>query len=272
MSIYAIGDIQGCYTAFCKLLDKLKFDPAVDRLWLVGDLVNRGGKSLEVLRQIHTIRDSVSCVLGNHDLHLLAAAEVKTGRHRNPEFTRIFRASDGDELLDWLRQQPLLRVDDERRLILVHAGLAPGWTVKKAQRLAAKVSERLAGKPKQRRRFYTAMYGDRPAVWQPGLNAEDELRVITNTLTRMRYCAPDGLMSLTDNGPPGTQKKGYQPWFTQLRRSSDYTIIFGHWSTLGLYFGHQAVCLDSGCVWGGKLTALRIGEKFDLIQVKGQTG
>lgn len=272
MSTYVIGDIQGCYSAFCKLLEKIKFDPNGDRLWLVGDLVNRGGKSLEVLREIYQMREAVTCVLGNHDLHLLAASEVKTGRHRNPEFGKIFRADDSGELLEWLRLRPLLHVDDEHRLVMVHAGLAPGWTVKKAQRLGAKVSARLTGKPKARKRYYKSMYGNKPAVWEPGLEPEQEWRVITNVFTRLRYCKADGRMSLSDSGAPGSQRKSYQPWFVHPRRSSDYTVLFGHWSTLGLYFGHQVVCLDSGCVWGGKLTALRLGENFDVIQVKGRTG
>lgn len=267
-----IGDIQGCYTAFCKLLEKIQFDPGKDRLWLVGDLVNRGGKSLETLRQIYAIRDSVTCVLGNHDLHLLAASEVKTGRHDNPEFRKIFSADDSDELLEWLRLQPLLHVDDELRMVMVHAGLAPGWTIKKAQRLAAKVVQKLVGKAKPRKRFYKNMYGNNPPVWQSGLDIDTELRVITNTLTRLRYCKSDGVMSLSDSGAPGSQKKGYQPWFVHPRKTSDYTVLFGHWSTLGLYFGQQAVCLDSGCVWGGKLTALRLGGDFSITQVKGRTG
>ncbi len=272
MSTYAIGDIQGCYTAFCRLLDKIKFDPGNDRLWLTGDLVNRGGKSLQVLRKVYSLRESVTCVLGNHDLHLLAAREVNNGRQNNPEFAKIYAADDGDELLEWLRLRPLLTVDETLRLVMVHAGLAPDWTIKRATRLATKVNRRLAGKGKPRKRFFKQMYGNRPAVWRPGLESEVELRTITNTLTRMRYCKANGMMSLSDSGPPGSQKKGYKPWFMHPRRTADYTIVFGHWSTLGLYFGHQSVCLDTGCVWGGKLTALRLGHNFDLIQVKGRTG
>lgn len=272
MAIYVIGDIQGCYTAFSKLLDKIKFDPSIDRLWLVGDLVNRGGKSLQVLRKVYALRESVTCVLGNHDLHLLAASHRTNGRSENPEFAKVLRASDGDELLTWLRHRPLVHVDSDLRMVLVHAGLAPGWTVKKASRLAAKVANVLTGKEKKRQTYLERMYGDRPSLWRTGLSTNQELRVITNTLTRMRYCRADGAMSLADSGPPGSQKRGYKPWFLHPRRSSDYTILFGHWSALGLYFGQQTICLDSGCVWGNKLTALRIGEEFGLVQVTGRTG
>ncbi len=272
MSTYAIGDIQGCYSSFCRLLEKIKFDPGADRLWLVGDLVNRGGKSLQVLRMVYELRDSVTCVLGNHDLHLLAAREVQNGKHKNAEFVKIFRAVDSDELLEWLRSRPLIAVDEVTRLIMVHAGIAPGWTFKKTLQLAGKVSKRLVGKAKPCRRFFTNMYGNRPVVWRPGLGPDEELRVIANTFTRMRYCQADGVMSFAESGQPGTQEKKYQPWFMHPRRVNGYTILFGHWSTLGLYFGHQVMCLDSGCVWGGKLTAVRLAQEFDVIQVKGQTG
>lgn len=272
MSIYAIGDIQGCYTAFRKLLDKIKFEPGTDQLWLVGDLVNRGGKSLETLRFIHSIRTHVTCVLGNHDFHLLAGQYQKQKHDKNPEFKAVYQADDSDEILNWLSNRPLIHVDEPLRLIMTHAGLNPEWKLKTAQRLANKVQKVLQTDNKKNRKFFDTMYGNRPNVWQPGLSWSMEMRAITNTFTRLRFCKPDGRMNYSDNGPPGSQKEGYLPWFLYPRKTQNYTIVFGHWSALGLYVGNQAICLDSGCVWGGKLTAMRLGERFKVIQVAGRRG
>ena len=272
MPTYAIGDIQGCYSAFRKLLDKIKFDPSIDQLWLVGDLVNRGGKSLETLRFIHSIAPNVTCVLGNHDFHLLAGQHQNSKQDNKPEFKAIYQASDSDELLHWLTHQPLMHIDESLRMVMVHAGLAPQWPLKKAQSLAKKVEKILQSDDKKRRKFFTKMYGNHPTVWKSDLDLAMELRVITNTFTRLRFCKSNGKMNYTDNGPPGSQKSSYQPWFIHPRKTQDYTIVFGHWSALGLYFGHQVMGLDTGCVWGGKLTAVRLGQDFKIIQVKGRRG
>ena len=270
MSIYAIGDIQGCYSAFRKLLDKIRFDPASDQLWLVGDLVNRGGKSLEVLRLVYALQDSCISVLGNHDLHFLAVANNTKKHSHNPELHEILRADDGQLLLNWLQQRPLLHVDEHLRMIMVHAGIAPDWDLPLAKKLTRKVEKTLQGK--RAKELLDKMYGNRPARWSADLKWLEQRRAIINVCTRMRFCRADGSLDFTAKGPPGSGKKGSRPWYELPRRTADHTILFGHWSALGLYFGHQVVCLDSGGVWGNKLTAMSLGEDFRLWQVKGQHG
>lgn len=269
MSLYIIGDIQGCYDPLSRLLDTLRFDPANDALWLVGDLVNRGGQSLQVLRLLHSIRHRVTSVLGNHDLHLLAQAERFEQRPTtNQEFLSIFEAHDGHDLLTWMNGFPLMQVDHERRFVMVHAGIPPEWNLKRCLKLSRRVEEVLRGK--QRRKLLKTMYGDYSAPWQPRMPWINEMRTIINAFTRMRYRDSSGQLSFQDKGPPGTQQKGFQPWFVYPRKLGDYTILFGHWSSLGIYFGYQTMCLDSGCVWGGPLTAIRLGEDFEIIQVTGR--
>lgn len=270
MSIYAIGDIQGCYSSLCKLLDKIRFDPAVDQLWLVGDLVNRGGKSLEVLRLVHELGDSCISVLGNHDLHFLAVANSTRSRTDNAELHQILRADDGQMLLGWLQQRPLLYVDEQLRVILVHAGIAPDWDLALAKKLTRKVSKTLQGK--RAGELLEKMYGNRPNRWHAELKWLEQRRAIINVCTRMRFCRPDGSLDFTAKGPPGSGGKGSLPWYELPRKTADYTVIFGHWSALGMYFGQQVVCLDSGAVWGNKLTAMSLGERFRTWQVKGQRG
>ena len=272
MSIYAVGDIQGCYSAFCRLLDRIAFDPGRDRLWLVGDLVNSGGRSLEVLRCVYELRDSVTCVLGNHDLHLLAAAtRYPGGNSGNAEFDAILSAPDSQELMEWLLQQPLLHFDAELDCLMVHAGIPPVWGLECARQLAAKVEAALRGN--ERSAYIRSMYGNKPARWRRDLNRAAELRVITNALTRMRFCDAKGRMSFGDSGPPGTQRTlGHRPWFEWPRRLEDTPIVFGHWSALGAYNNHGVVCLDSGCVWGGPLTAMQLDGERAFVQVAGGRG
>ncbi|MDA3933609.1 MAG: symmetrical bis(5'-nucleosyl)-tetraphosphatase [Gammaproteobacteria bacterium] len=268
MTTYAIGDIQGCYSSFMQLLEKIRFDPAADKLWLVGDLVNRGGMSLQVLRQVYALRDSCVCVLGNHDLHFLALACSKKKRTDNPELEQILQADDGQLLLDWLRCRPLLHVDESLRCLMVHAGIAPDWDLPLAQKLARKVSKTLQNE--RGSELLAKMYGNRPARWSADLNWLEQRRAIINVFTRMRFCRTDGSLELTAKGPPGSGKNGSVAWFELPRKTADYTVIFGHWSALGLYFGNQVVCLDSGAVWGNKLTAMSLGQNFRTWQVKGK--
>ena len=268
MSIYAIGDIQGCYSSFRKLLDKIHFDPAADQLWLVGDLVNRGGKSLQVLRLVYELRASIITVLGNHDLHYLAVAQRGKKRSGNAELDAILSADDGPELLDWLQHRPLLHVDDDLRMMMVHAGIAPDWDLQQAKKLTGKVSKALQGK--RSGELLEHMYGNRPNRWSAEQSWLEQRRAIINTCTRMRFCRRDGSLDYSAKGPPGSSTKGSLPWYELPRKTADYTVIFGHWSALGLYFGRQVVCLDSGAVWGNKLTAMSLGQDFRLWQVKGE--
>ena len=271
MATYAIGDIQGCYDALQRLLEKIRFDPAVDRLWFCGDLVNRGGQSLETLRLVHSLAIHSTIVLGNHDLSLLAIAQRAEADQRkvNPDLQRIVLAPDRDELLDWLRLQKMLHVDRQLGWMMVHAGLAPKWTVAMAERHAREVEERLHGD--QYRRLLKNMYGDGP-VWHPKLAGIDRHRAIINILTRLRYCSPRGRISFEDKGSPGTQPIGLYPWYEVPGRAErDLKIVCGHWSTLGLFIGHGVHAIDTGAVWGGKLTALQLDtDDLRVVQVPGR--
>lgn len=259
MSTYAIGDVQGCYPELDRLLERIAFDPACDRLWLCGDLVNRGGESLAVLRLLRSLGDRVVVTLGNHDLGLLAiAARDEAGQARvNPELRSVLFAEDRDELLDWLRGQRLLHHDPALGFTMVHAGLAPSWTLKQAQRAAQDVERTLRGP--QRDRLLLRMFGNRPAAWSKHLQGLDRLRAAINILTRMRYCDVRGRIDFDAKGPPGTQRPGLYPWFEvpgMVRR--DTRIVCGHWSALGRFDGLGIHALDTGCVWGGKLTAMQL--------------
>ena len=257
MAVYAIGDLQGCYDQFRALLDRLHFDPACDRLWLTGDLVNRGPRSLETLRYVRSLEPSVSVVLGNHDLHLLAAA-ADAGRRRRDGDTldAVLAAPDRDELLDWLRRRPLLHADTLLGTVLVHAGLPPEWDLATASACAAEVSQALEQDPAD---FFRAMYGDQPDRWSPGLAGVDRLRFAVNCLTRLRFLTADGRLVLKYKGPIAAAPSDLLPWFrVPGRRTAGLRVVFGHWSALGYYAGEGVVSLDSGCVWGGSLTALRL--------------
>ncbi|QDH70786.1 symmetrical bis(5'-nucleosyl)-tetraphosphatase [Marilutibacter alkalisoli] len=271
MSIWAIGDLQGCYDATQRLLEKIAFDPARDRLWFCGDLVNRGGQSLETLRLVHSLRDSSTMVLGNHDLSLLAIGQRSEEEQRkvNPDLQRVVLAEDRDTLLDWLRTQKLCHVDRKLGWMMVHAGLAPKWTTSMAERHAREVEQKLHGD--QAGRLLKAMYGDGPA-WNPQLTGNDRLRAIINIMTRLRYCTPRGRISYEDKGSPGTQPAGLYPWYEVPGRAErDLKIVCGHWSTLGLFIGHGVHAIDTGAVWGGKLTALQLDtDELRVVQVAGR--
>ncbi len=271
MAVWAIGDLQGCHDATRRLLDRIAFDPARDRLWFCGDLVNRGGESLATMRLVHSLRDCAVSVLGNHDLSLLAIAERREEDQRrvNAELQEVLFAPDRDVLLDWLRMQPLVHVDRELGWLMVHAGLAPKWTTTMAEEHAHEVEASLRGG--QRRRLLKNMFGDRPP-WSPGLAGPDRERAIINVCTRMRYCSPRGRIAFEEKGAPGTQQPGLYPWYSVPGRAErDLRIVSGHWSTLGLFIGHGVHAIDTGAVWGGRLTALQLdSDELRVVQVPGR--
>jgi bis(5'-nucleosyl)-tetraphosphatase (symmetrical) len=263
MATYAIGDIQGCYVEFQQLLAQIRFDPAKDRLWLVGDLVNRGPDSLQVLRFVKSLGDKAITVLGNHDLHLLAVAEGTAELHRSDTLDEVLGAPDRDELLAWLRQQPLLHA--EGNYVLVHAGLLPQWSVKQAASLAREVESALRGD--NYAAFLAHMYGNSPHNWDDDLDGYKRLRVITNVFTRMRICTLQGELEFKFKGEVERIPAGYVPWFeVPERKSRKATVIFGHWSALGLKVTPNVIALDTGCLWGGPMTAIRLEDR-QLFQV-----
>jgi bis(5'-nucleosyl)-tetraphosphatase (symmetrical) len=256
MAVWAIGDVQGCLQPLERLLKLIRFDAAHDTLWFTGDLVNRGPDSLAVLRFVRALGDRAVTVLGNHDLHLLAIDAGRPARRRDT-VDDVLRAPDRRALIDWLRQLPLLHHDAALGYTLVHAGLWPGWTPEDARRLAAEAGAVLRGASLND--FVAHMYGDLPDRWNESLRGHDRVRVIINAFTRIRYCDLDGGMDLHQKGAPGSQPPDLLPWFAvPTRRHQDLRIIFGHWSTLGRYQDHGVIGLDSGCVWGGELTAVRL--------------
>ncbi|MEX2164364.1 MAG: symmetrical bis(5'-nucleosyl)-tetraphosphatase [Sulfuricaulis sp.] len=257
MPVYAIGDVQGCYQPLRALLTEIRFDPTRDSLWFTGDLVNRGPQSLEVLRYVKALSDRAICVLGNHDLHLLAMAAGAAKPKKRDALEKILAAPDKDELLQWLRRRPLLHHDDRLGYTLIHAGLLPAWTLTDAKRLAQEVQDLLRGDLMMD--FFHHMYGDLPDHWNENLRGADRLRVIVNAFTRLRYCDLEGNMDLRPKGPPGSQPPDLMPWFqVPGRRSQDLRIVFGHWSALGLWQGDGVIGLDSGCLWGKSLSAVRL--------------
>lgn len=271
MAVWAIGDLQGCYGPTQRLLEKIRFDPARDRLWFCGDLVNRGGESLETLRLVHSLREQSVVVLGNHDLSLLAIAERRPEDQRkvNPDLQRVLFAEDSATLIDWLRGRPLLHSDRELGWMMVHAGLAPKWTTQHAEKHAREVERRLQGDG--RHKLLRNMYGDFPA-WSPALRGVERERAIINIFTRLRYCSPRGRIAFNEKGAPGTQAVGLYPWYEVPGRAQrDLRIVCGHWSTLGLFIGHGVHAIDTGAVWGGRLTALQLdAEDLRLVQVPGR--
>lgn len=257
MAVYAIGDIQGCFHELQLLLTQLRFDPSQDRLWFAGDLVNRGPRSLETLRFVRNLGPAALSVLGNHDLHLLAVAHQASPLKSKDTLQPILDAPDRDGLLDWLRHRPLLHHDSALGYTLVHAGLPPQWDLALAQRCAREVETQLRGADYAD--YFGHMYGDEPSLWSESLSGWERLRFITNCLTRLRYCDKEGRLALAHKGAPGSQPPGLLPWFEHRhRRSRVQKILFGHWSTLGERNDAGIYPLDSGCLWGGKLTALRL--------------
>lgn len=263
MSTYAIGDIQGCYDSLRKLLERCAFDPAKDRLWLVGDLVNRGPRSLETLRFVRSLGSSALTVLGNHDLFLIMIAEGFGKRGKDDTLAEILRAPDRDELMNWLRQQALCHV--EGSFCLVHAGLLPQWDIQKARQLAGEVETAL--KAPDYREFLSRLWGSDPAGWSDDLRGWARLRVIVNAMTRMRFCTEEGAMEFHSKGELSSAPPGYLPWFrVPGRRSADSVLVTGHWSALGLQIEPNLLALDSGCLWGRHLSAVRLEDRV-LFQV-----
>ena len=253
MATYAIGDIQGCYHAFLALLARISFNSKQDKLWLVGDLINRGSGSLEVLRWCHQHQENLKIVLGNHDLHALAVAHGVKPAHRGDTLQALLDAPDSDALLTWLRHQPLIIVNDE--YVMVHAGLLPQWTINDALSHAKEVETVLQGAAYQD--FLRDMYGNTPNFWHDDLLGIERLRAITNAMTRMRICTEEGALEFDFKGELQDIPAGYLPWFdVASRKSNDTQIICGHWSALGLQQRANIFALDTGCLWGGKLTAM----------------
>ncbi|RRQ22323.1 symmetrical bis(5'-nucleosyl)-tetraphosphatase [Thiohalobacter thiocyanaticus] len=258
MAVYAIGDVQGCLDELQRLLDRLHFDPAADRLWFAGDLVNRGPQSLETLRFIRALGGRVVSVLGNHDLHLLAISRYADRLKARDTLLPILEAPDRDELLDWLRQRPLFHHDATLGYSLVHAGLPPQWDLDLAQSCSREV-EAVLRDDTHCRDFLAHMYGNQPDTWSAQLTGHDRLRFIVNACTRLRYCTPEGMMEFRHSGPPGSQPPGFLPWFEAPGRASrGLNVLFGHWASLGTVTSPGVHPLDTGCVWGHQLTALRL--------------
>ncbi len=259
MAIFVIGDVQGCYAELRTLLKKIRYTADRDRLWFVGDLVNRGPDSLAVLRFVRSLGEGAVTVLGNHDLHLLAAAlDVRTP-HPRDTLAEVLAAPDREALLDWLRHRPLLHHDPVSGFLMIHAGLPPQWDLDRARACAREVETVLASPDYSQ--FIRHMYGDEPARWSESLRGWERLRFITNCFTRLRYCRPDGTLVLEEKDAPAAQDAELLPWFrVPGRASAGLDIVCGHWSTLGRHREDGIWSLDSGCVWGGSLTALRLGE------------
>ena len=268
MAVYAIGDLQGCYDSFRNLLDKLKFNPNKDRLWLTGDLVNRGSKSLKTLRFVRSLGNSAKVVLGNHDLHLLAVAHgIGDATDRFGSLAKILHADDRDELLDWLRRRPLAHYSKKLNTLLVHAGLPPQWTVRKTLLRADEVETKLRGSNYVK--FLGRMYGNSPDRWSGDLSGNKRLRFIVNCLTRIRMVDKKGQLDFEHKGPPGDARKGLKPWFEVEDPAWEGTrIVFGHWSALGLIIRPDLICVDTGCVWGRQLTAVQLSNRPNVTQVK----
>lgn len=265
MTTYAIGDIQGCYDGLARLLERLRFDPAVDRLWFVGDLVNRGGQSLEVLRLVSELGSAATVVLGNHDLALLARAEQPAAERRsNTELDLVLDAPDAAELLGWLRRRPLLHVDRALGWSLAHAGIHPTWDLAEAERYAREVE------PIIRSGQVRSLFGQPAGAWSTACSRRDRLLFITTSFTRMRFLTADGAHAAGENGPPGSQAPGLVPWFAwERRRALETGVVWGHWAALGLHRGEGLLAIDTGYVWGGALTAARLDPPGEFVQVPG---
>lgn len=257
MTRFAIGDVQGCHDELRALVRDIGFSPDRDRLWFVGDLVNRGPDSLGVLRFVRSLGDSAVVVLGNHDLHLLAFASGSRRKVKKGDTLQsVLAAPDRDVLLEWLLGLPLAHHDPDANDLLVHGGLVPQWSVHDALALSREVQSALA---RDARAVFDEMYGDRPYTWSEKLRGMDRLRFAINVFTRMRYCTADGRIDLERKDSPDATEGSddFRPWFEfEQRRSQPTRVIFGHWSTLGFYRGRKVLGLDTGCVWGGKLTAI----------------
>ena len=273
--MYLIGDVQGCDSALERLTRTIDFSPSRDTIYLLGDLVNRGPESAAVLRRLMAYGASARCVLGNHDLHLLALSYGVRKPGRKDTVNELLRGNDAPALLHWLRQQPLALMETigEKKLLMVHAGVLPAWTAIKTIALAGEVEAALQAP--EARSFFTQMYGNGPNRWSESLQGSERLRVIVNALTRMRFVSADGEMEFEHSGGLSKAPQGYLPWFAAPdRQTAEEVVAFGHWSSLGWLDRPDVLSLDTGCVWGGCLSALRVtaasggGMDTELIQVK----
>ena len=271
MATYAIGDLHGNLEALKRLLDTIDFDAGRDRLWFVGDLVNRGPDSLGCLRFVRALGDCAVCVLGNHDLALLVWAHRPRAAERiNTDLAPILAATDGPELLHWLRHRPLLHQDSRLDWVMVHAGIPAEWTLSEAQAHAHEVETALRGP--QHEHFLSRMFGDEPALWETTLTGMERLRYITNALTRQRFVYPDQRLDMAHKATLAAAPASLQPWFTLPgRHSADQRIVFGHWAALSpiAWPEHRVWCIDTGAAWGGQLTALRLDADAAIISVPG---
>ena len=260
MALYLIGDVQGCDDALQRLLHAINFSPSRDTLLLLGDLVNRGPDSLAVLRRLMGYGASARCLLGNHDLHLLTVAYGLRKPSRSDTLDEVLKASGKRKLLDWLRHRPLAMLEtiENKPLLMVHAGVLPSWTARQTIQLAQEVEAALQSDDVKD--FLQHLYGNSPARWDLGLIGYDRLRVVVNALTRLRFCTVDGEMEFASKEGVGAAPVGCMPWFeVPGRQTANVTVAFGHWSTLGHRNGDGVMALDTGCVWGGCLSALRLG-------------
>jgi len=258
MAHYAIGDIQGCHAELCELLALIGFAPASDRLWLVGDLVNRGPASLAVLREVMALGNAATTVLGNHDFHLLTVAMEHRHAHRGDTLDDILGAPDRSALIDWLLARPLVVREGQR--MMVHAGLLPGWTAATALMLSGEVQAKLASSDASR--FLSVLYGDQPDAWRDDLEGDDRLRAVVNVCTRLRFCTAEGRMEFREKRGRRHAPAGFRAWYAhENRRSADHLVVCGHWSTLDLALEPTLLMLDSGCLWGGTLTAYRLDDR-----------
>ncbi len=256
MAVYVIGDIQGCLTSLQSLLKTIKFKPQQDQVWFVGDLVNRGPDSLETLRFIHSLGDSARCVLGNHDIHLIAChAGVKKCK-ADSSLNAVLEDAKADQWIHWLRQQPLLHHDPQLDWLMVHAGLLAEWDLTTAKRCAHELETQL--RSDNHVEFITNIYGDEPRQWSEDLADSERWRLSMNAFTRMRMCDPQGALDLSYKGPVEKNGTGLRPWFELKRATEKQRIVFGHWSALGLVKRDNLLAIDTGCLWGNKLTAARI--------------
>ena len=269
MAYYAVGDIQGCYDPLARLLDRVNFDSANDTLLCVGDLVNRGPKSLKVLKLLKSLENQCVTVLGNHDIHLLAMLYGIREPRSTDTLNRIIDSPLAPELADWLRQKPLLVLDEKRKFALCHAGIYPWWTKKQALANASEV-ETLFRDEKTCIKLLKKIYSNNPSRWSDSLGKTQRARFTINAFTRMRFCSPKGHLNLTESGFHGKQRKNRLPWFDiENKEFADYRVIFGHWSSLGLLNKPKHLCLDTGYVWGREMTLAKIpktpGKKVKLI-------
>jgi len=266
MATYAIGDVQGCYDPLRRLLDKIKFDPNEDQLWFAGDLINRGPQSLQTLRFIVSLGTSAHSVLGNHECHFLASARGHKKPHRTDTFDDILEAHDAEQLIDWVRSRPFLHQDTVLGYTMIHAGLPPQWSLNEAKRYANELETVFKGNLFDD--FLAHMYGNKPDQWQAALSGHPRLRFIINCFTRLRFCDAQGRLDFNEKSAPPESPPHLMPWFEVPNRQTAHDkLIFGHWSTLGLNFKNNTICLDTGCLWGGQLSAIKLDETEQVISL-----